>query len=78
MANICRFVVKISPVDDFYILTHDIDRYYYCDELIDIDAISLELYISGYLLWKFNLSAGIIFSPDFIRIILLILVLFLT
>ncbi|EHU15654.1 hypothetical protein ECDEC1B_1757 [Escherichia coli DEC1B] len=46
--------------------------------MIDIDSISLELYISGYLLWKFNLSAGIIFSPDFIRIILLILVLFLT
>ena len=45
--------------------------------LIDIDAISLGLYISGYLLWKFNLSAEIIFSPDFIRIILLILVLFL-
>ncbi|EFR14011.1 hypothetical protein ECDEC2B_1793 [Escherichia coli DEC2B] len=43
--------------------------------MIDIDSISLELYISGYLLWKFNLSAGIIFSPDFIRIIL---VLFLT
>ena len=46
-----------------------------------IDVVSIifvELYISGYLLWKFNLSAGIIFSPDFIRIILLILVLFLT
>ncbi|ALZ55641.1 hypothetical protein SS322685_2382 [Shigella sonnei 3226-85] len=52
--------------------------YYYCGELIDIDAISLEIYIPGYLLWEFNLSAEVIFSPYFIRNILLILVLFLT
>ncbi|CUQ96568.1 hypothetical protein EALG_01888 [Escherichia coli TA144] len=29
-------------------------------------------------MWEFNLSAEVIFSPDFIRNILLILVLFLT
>ncbi|EIO41733.1 hypothetical protein ECPA39_2204, partial [Escherichia coli PA39] len=52
--------------------------YYYCDELINIDAISLEIYISGYLLWEFNLSAEVIFLPYFIRNILLILVRFLT
>ncbi|EGM9416017.1 hypothetical protein ACGLDV_003634 [Escherichia coli] len=28
-------------------------------------SASLELYISGYLLWKFNLSAEIIFSAGF-------------
>ncbi|WP_212734148.1 hypothetical protein, partial [Escherichia coli] len=41
------------------------DRYYYCGELININAISLGLYIPGYLLWKFNLSAEVIFLPDF-------------
>ena len=40
--------------------------------------ISFGLYIPGNLLWEFNLSAEVIFSPDFIRNILLILVLFLT
>ncbi|MDF3559381.1 hypothetical protein LAV75_19610, partial [Shigella flexneri] len=39
--------------------------YYYCGELIDIDAISLEIYIPGYLLWEFNLSAEVIFSAVF-------------
>ncbi|ENB08460.1 hypothetical protein EC2866350_1658 [Escherichia coli 2866350] len=46
--------------------------------MININAISLGLYIPGYLLWKFNLSAEVIFSPYFIRNILLILVRFLT
>lgn len=45
---------------------------------INIDTISFGLYIPGNLLWEFNLSAEVIFSPDFIRNILLILVLFLT
>ncbi|AEQ12474.1 hypothetical protein CE10_1671 [Escherichia coli O7:K1 str. CE10] len=44
----------------------------------DIYAISLEIYIPGNLLWEFNLSAEVLFSPDFIRNILLILVRFLT
>ncbi|EFK19486.1 hypothetical protein HMPREF9530_03921 [Escherichia coli MS 21-1] len=44
----------------------------------DIDAISLEIYIPGNLLWEFNLSAEVIFSPDFIRNNLLIFVRFLT
>ncbi len=51
-----------------------------CDwyDPINIDTISFGLYIPGNLLWEFNLSAEVIFSPDFIRNILLILVLFLT
>ena len=38
-ASLLRLVLLM-----FY-LYPNIDRYYYCDELIDIDAISLELYI---------------------------------
>ncbi|GAB5105190.1 hypothetical protein [Escherichia coli] len=31
----------------------------------DIDAIFLEIYIPGNLLWEFNLSAEVIFSAGF-------------